>query len=223
MGQCAFTRQCGRTFILAAAAFGLGYLAGAKGPTPQLTRADPASSDTIQADAARAFPAAAVGPATRPANVTGATEPGTTEPRAILSTEPVVETGPTPYALVGLHNQLMTVRSALALYALQHLDTYPTLAQLQRNWSVLTSRTDLHGDAVLSPLGGWGPYLDAPPVNAVMRSSKIARASEAGADTGWTYDPRSGQINPVLPSGVRWGKLERLGAEIAPSVTAAAE
>jgi general secretion pathway protein G len=93
-----------------------------------------------------------------------------------------------------LVSQLQTIRSQLELYQVQHNGSYPTLAQLQASWGVLTSKTDV--DGTINTAGAYGPYLQQPPRNSIENSSTVAAAAAAGV--GWVYDASTGSIKANL-------------------------
>ncbi len=93
-----------------------------------------------------------------------------------------------------LVSQLQTIRSQLELYQVQHNGSYPTLAQLQASWGVMSSKTDV--DGTINASGAYGPYLQQPPKNAVENSSTVAAAAAAGV--GWVYDASTGGIKANL-------------------------
>ena len=95
-----------------------------------------------------------------------------------------------------LTSQLQTIRSQLELYQVQHNGSYPTLAQLQASWGVMTSKTDATG--TINASGAFGPYLQQPPKNPVQNSSTVAAAAAAGV--GWVYDASTGAIKVCVPA-----------------------
>lgn len=190
--------QAHRSWFVVAAAFGLGYLTGAKGPTPPLSRfaTDPQPTGAVVANLPP-FMAMPIAPATQPAPATPLVSP----------------TGPTPSDLAALHGTLLRVRTKLQLYAMQHGDRRPTLAQLQRDWSSLTACTDDNGDPTDPGPMASGPYLETKPVNPVTQSAGVTAAGRATADAGWTYDEKTGELRAVLPYGVKWPPLDKAGVE----------
>ena len=112
-----------------------------------------------------------------------------------------------PRAVTHAMSQAQTLRSQLALYALQHNDKVPTLAQLQANWAVLLNKSSEDGS--LAPAAGnsagsrnyrYGPYLQQAPVNPLTNSSKVVAAGSATVDAGFTYDETTGKIWAVSPA-----------------------
>ena len=100
-----------------------------------------------------------------------------------------------------LLTQLQTLRSQLELYQVQHNGDYPTLAQLQANWTVMTDQTDSSG--VTPPPAGTanplGPYLQQPPSNAFEDgSTTVIGLGGAAAGIGWEYDATTGAIRAVM-------------------------
>ena len=98
-----------------------------------------------------------------------------------------------------LQSQLQTIRSQLELYQVQHNGDYPTLAQLQASWGVMTNKTTVAG-AIDNTNGDFGPYLQQPPKNAFENSSTVVDAGSAAAAAGWTYDEDTGTVKAVCPS-----------------------
>jgi hypothetical protein len=99
-------------------------------------------------------------------------------------------------------SMVQTLRSQIELYRLQHLDKYPTLAQLQDNWSVLMRTTNAKGSFVI---GGhaptYGPYMQAPPVNPLNGKTNVCGLGAPTADAGWGYNPAKGEIKAIAPPG----------------------
>lgn len=91
-------------------------------------------------------------------------------------------------------SQLRTIRGQLQLYQVQHNGSYPTLAQLQASWGVMTSKT--HVDGTINASGAYGPYLQQPPKNPIENSSTVAAAAAAGV--GWVYDASTGNIRACM-------------------------
>jgi len=104
----------------------------------------------------------------------------------------------------GTISQLQTCRSQLGLYANQHNDAYPTLAQLNDDWRVLTSETNIDGeiavehDSVSVGEFPYGPYLQKAPVNRITGSSRVAAHGQSTASDGWEYDPDTGHLRLVV-------------------------
>ncbi len=120
-----------------------------------------------------------------------------------------------PHAMAGRESamttnvraQLKHVRTALNLYKLEHMDSYPTLAELQAGWDVLIHTTDVTG--FITPGSGFGPYLQQPPQNVFTSGSTVVVSGFGTAADGWEYDEASGQISAV-------GFDEHTGAFVAP-------
>ena len=96
-----------------------------------------------------------------------------------------------------LVSQLQTVRSQLELYQVQHNGSYPTLAQLQASWGVMTTKTDVDG-TLNAASGAYGPYLQQPPKNAIANSSTVATTAANGV--GWVYNASTGAITASIPA-----------------------
>jgi general secretion pathway protein G len=83
-------------------------------------------------------------------------------------------------------SQLQTLRSQVELYKLQHRDQFPTAdgtVGAAWDWEKLTGTTDADGDKSNS---GFGPYLQAQPVNGLNGNTNMATA--AAADVGFVID-----------------------------------
>ncbi len=91
-----------------------------------------------------------------------------------------------------LTSSLQVIRSQIELYHAQHNSTYPTLAQLDNAWNVLTSQTDVNGN----PGTDYGPYIKKMPVNPFENSATVADTAAAGV--GWVYDETTGRIYGVV-------------------------
>ncbi|MHC4994587.1 MAG: prepilin-type N-terminal cleavage/methylation domain-containing protein [Planctomycetota bacterium] len=90
-----------------------------------------------------------------------------------------------------LTTQLQTIRSQLELYQIEHNGNYPTIAQLQADFGVMTSPTDV--DGTINAAGLYGPYLQKAPANPFNNSSTVAAAYIAGV--GWVYDEGTGSFS----------------------------
>jgi general secretion pathway protein G len=86
-----------------------------------------------------------------------------------------------------LRKQLQTVRAAIQLYRVQHLDKSPDL--VGTSWAAFTDKTDSYGNPSVDP-NDWGPYLKDTPTNPLANSSTISDSAAAGV--GWVYDQASG-------------------------------
>jgi hypothetical protein len=97
---------------------------------------------------------------------------------------------------------VQTLRAQIELYRLQHLDKYPTLAQLQDNWGVLLRQTNAKGSFVIGQHGqSYGPYMQGIPVNPLNGRSNVCALSSPTADAGWGYNPAKGEIKAIAPAG----------------------
>lgn len=95
-----------------------------------------------------------------------------------------------------IKSQLQTIRGQLELYYTQHAGSYPTLAQLNANWTVMTGKTDISG--AVSASGAFGPYLQQPPRNPIQDSASLAASPAVGV--GWVYDETTGDIRACVPA-----------------------
>jgi hypothetical protein len=97
---------------------------------------------------------------------------------------------------------VQTLHSQIELYRLQHQDRYPTLAQLQDNWSVLMRATNVKGSFVIGTHGQpYGPYMQSPPVNPLNGKSNVCALGSPTANAGWGYNPARGEIKAILRPG----------------------
>ena len=97
---------------------------------------------------------------------------------------------------VGTFSQLKNIRSAFELYRTQHNNKYPTLADLQSNWSVMINNTNI--DGTISVDGKFGPYMQQPPKNPWTESSLVINIVSAGdMSDGWRYNENTGEIIAV--------------------------
>ena len=106
-----------------------------------------------------------------------------------------------------LMSTLMTVRSQIELYKLQHADRLPDLGTLQ--WTQLTSRTTLQGQPGKD--GMFGPYLQTSPTNPLNGQSGIAALKTAPAadylapsGIGFVLDESTGKFWGVDEQGRIW-------------------
>jgi len=83
--------------------------------------------------------------------------------------------------LSSLKSNLQTIRSQIELYKVQHSDTPPALATF--NAQMTTVGAD-----------GYGPYLQAVPVNPFSDSNNVAAAA-APTGVGWAYTEATGEIH----------------------------
>jgi type II secretory pathway pseudopilin PulG len=101
-----------------------------------------------------------------------------------------------------LSEQLRTVRAAVELYRAQHHDAAPDLG---KDWTPLTSRTDVDGkivSATAEQSGGvaFGPYLPTPPVNAMTGGSRVSESPDRGVD--WWWDSSTGTVSALDGNGI---------------------
>jgi general secretion pathway protein G len=90
-----------------------------------------------------------------------------------------------------MRNQLQTLRGTSELYRVEHRDTAPLM--ITTGWDLFTAKTDIDGN--VDPLGRWGPYMQAPPVNPLTNSSAIvAVGTGAATSNGWFYNETTGQF-----------------------------
>ena len=112
-----------------------------------------------------------------------------------------------------LAGQLLTLRTVLDLYRVQHLDQFPcgdpaspvSPAQFSQR---MTTKTN--GDH--SAKGIFGPYLVGFPVNSFNGLDDVRYGSDAGANqAGWCFDPATGSIRPddgkQGPDGTRHSEM----------------
>lgn len=92
-----------------------------------------------------------------------------------------------------IESMTTTLRSQIQLYALQHQDRLPTLAELQNDWMILRVK-----DAK-----DVGPYLSAAPINPLMKSSKVVAPNTPTNGAGWVYNEADGRLYPVVPAGTK--------------------
>ena len=91
-------------------------------------------------------------------------------------------------------SSLQVIRSQIELYHAQHHSTYPTMDQLDDDWNVLTSRTDVNGDAGTD----YGPYIKKMPVNPFEKSATVSDTAAQGV--GWVYDEDTAKVYGVVPA-----------------------
>lgn len=87
-----------------------------------------------------------------------------------------------------------TLSSQFELYKYQHGKQFPTLTQLQNDWTVLTGETHGNNGELV------GPYLQRAPVNPITDSSSVAAVGRGTPDDGWEYDEKTGRIWFIVPS-----------------------
>ena len=96
-----------------------------------------------------------------------------------------------------LKSQLQTLRSQIALYKLQHLDTPPAQATATF-WDQLTKFSDDAGNvnATKTTVFKYGPYYETPVVNPLTNSSVVGSAA-GDANTGCAYDGATGKMKAM--------------------------
>jgi hypothetical protein len=105
-----------------------------------------------------------------------------------------------------LRSTLLTLRSQIALYKLQHDDVAPALDQMI-NWSSLLQKTNERGQMTKDAV--YGPYLETRPRNALTGKSALVPFGQASKDAGWVYDSRNGHLKAALPLSMK-GKTNPL-------------
>ncbi len=106
-----------------------------------------------------------------------------------------------------LVSMIHTLRSQMAQYKADHVDRYPTVAQLQNNWAAFTQATNTDGSLAGGTRGVLGPYLQSPPINPLTNTSEVAPAGMPTSTCGWTYDEKTGRIRAFVPAGNPGGEL----------------
>ncbi len=86
-----------------------------------------------------------------------------------------------------LQSQLQTIRAQLELYRVQHNDIYPNMIADGNVWTDLTVAA-----------GGFGPYLQAAPINPFTNTSDMS----AAGNTAWRYTDATGVLLAAIPQGV---------------------
>ncbi len=98
-----------------------------------------------------------------------------------------------------LMSTLMTVRSQLELYQVQHQGQYPSLAG---GWDQLVGSTDARGRVFAqaqSGSGTFGPYLRDAAINPLNGSSLVVESiDKIGPSVGWLYTQRTGELMAVV-------------------------
>ena len=89
-----------------------------------------------------------------------------------------------------LKSQLQTVRSAIEVYRMQHMDQLPDLAA---SWTPLLTQTNPQGGTTGTTLVG--PYLPIVPINAITGGSTLSTTAHAGGD--WVWTPTTGQLQAL--------------------------
>ncbi len=95
--------------------------------------------------------------------------------------------------LAALAATLQTVRTQLQRYKLQHNDTFPSLAQWEKQ---MLTKTKPNGSCSIR--GSCGPYLLQVPVNPLDGSRNISPLQDGSG--GWMYDKKTGQFKSNDPS-----------------------
>ncbi len=95
--------------------------------------------------------------------------------------------------LAALAATLQTVRTQLQYYKLQHDDTFPSLAQWEKQ---MLRKTKPNGSC--SARGSCGPYLLQVPANPLDGSRNISPLQDGSG--GWMYDEKTGQFSSNDPS-----------------------
>jgi general secretion pathway protein G len=96
-----------------------------------------------------------------------------------------------------MESSLRTIRAQLEFYYAQHNSQYPTLAQINNEWNVLTLRTDIDGDTgTTDGVHVFGPYIKQMPSNPFENSRDVAAAPAAGV--GWVYNATTGRVYGVM-------------------------
>jgi general secretion pathway protein G len=93
-----------------------------------------------------------------------------------------------------LRAQLRTVRSAIEVYQMQHIDQLPDLVG---SWTPLLTQTNARGGTTGTPL--FGPYMTSAPVNSLTGGSHIGASAGSGVD--WVWTPGTGKISALDAAG----------------------
>lgn len=106
-----------------------------------------------------------------------------------------------------LVSQLQTIRSQLELFQVQHNGVYPTLAELNADWGVLTSKTNVDKAIGTTSAHRFGPYLQKAPANSFFATGPdidLTAITGAGtyAATGWGYNETTGEIKAMVPNTI---------------------
>ena len=93
-----------------------------------------------------------------------------------------------------LMSNLQTIRSQLELYAVQHNDDNPTLADFVAQ---MTGTTDIDGATTGTD---FGPYLQQIPPNPFTNNNSVVAwdASTAASADGWEYNATTGEIRAAV-------------------------
>jgi len=96
-----------------------------------------------------------------------------------------------------MKSSLQVIRAQIEIYHAQHNSTYPSLADLNAAWNVLTSRTDALGNVgTVDGVHTLGPYIKKMPLNPFEDSATVADTAAAGV--GWVYDENTGRVYGVM-------------------------
>lgn len=97
-----------------------------------------------------------------------------------------------------LSSNLAVLRNAIDLYAAEHQNNYPTLADIEDQ---LLLYSDINGNTNATPTDVflYGPYLRAiPPLPVGTKAGETGIDSAIGANVGWVYNESTGQITAAL-------------------------
>ncbi len=94
-----------------------------------------------------------------------------------------------------VYNDVQALRSAIALYRVQHLEIYPGVSGWDQFVTQLTTQTDAAGASGTK----YGPYVRPPfPTNAVSSlntgKNTVTMPGSADGGTGWIYSPTNGEL-----------------------------
>ena len=102
-----------------------------------------------------------------------------------------------------LRSTVLTLRSQLEQYKLQHRGHAPSLPQLADDWAPLTQRTDGSGKPAAQGASTFGPYMQAPPMNPLNGKYKVtAKNAAVPADSGFVYDEAACKVWAVVPQNL---------------------
>lgn len=111
-----------------------------------------------------------------------------------------------------LHEDVQKIRSAIALYRVQHNEAYPG----QTGWDQFVTQMTTQTDGTGAAGSKYGPYVRPPwPANAVSGLNSGVNVStmpgSASGATGWIYNPSTGELRPnntgTGPSGTDYFEL----------------
>jgi len=101
-------------------------------------------------------------------------------------------------------SQDQTIKSQISLYSLQHNDSAPPLATLFTNLGEITDVNGNVSGAAGFAAPGFGPYLQATPVNPLTNSSSVVAVGTAAAlTTGWYYNAATGEFHGANLTGAQ--------------------